>query len=64
MGRETENIRVDTNCQRKRITVPVTLVLGLREVRCVFNAQALEATPIDCFARAGMTQPTAVHALR
>jgi hypothetical protein len=27
-GRETQLIRVDTNCQRKRITVPLTLVLG------------------------------------
>ncbi len=29
-GRETQLIRVDINCQRKRITVPVTLVLGPR----------------------------------
>jgi len=41
-------IRVDTNCQRKRVTVPVTLVLGPDGGPPLQEAVSLESAPNDC----------------
>jgi len=48
VGRGMQLIRVDTNCQRKRVTVPVTLVLGPDGDSCFKEAPSLESAPNDC----------------